>query len=321
MTWSALSKLLGVVATLFGTWLLYRVLSRYEAAEILGAVSELGVFDFALAIIFTLVSFAFLVLGEWAALVYADKRPGWNRITLTTIAALGIGHAIGMAAVSSAAIRYRMYRPSGVHLLDLGKVMLFSGLTAMAGMTTVGGIALLAQPHSIATMIDLEIGQIRMLGAALLASTAGYLALCALHLRAIRIGKLSLAPPRLRLAGVQLLAGVGNYAAVVGCLYACVRPFAEADYPTVATLYVGADAAALIGHVPGGWGVLEYVLTAALDQPHLIAGILVFRTIYYLVPLFIGLAVFLQDEVRRLRTRATRGEDSHPSGAAAGLRG
>ncbi|MGE0152090.1 MAG: YbhN family protein [Reyranellaceae bacterium] len=318
MTWSAISKLLGILATLFAAWLLWRVLSRYDAAEIFLALRRLGPVDVLLALFFAGLSFAFLSLGEFCAVRYAGQKVGVRRVARTAVAAIGIGHAVGLAALSSGAIRYRMYGRAGVPLAGLGRIMLFAGFTVAAGMTVVGGVAMVARPQAIAALIGLGVPGVRAAGLALLALAAGYLALCALHLRALQIGRLALALPSWKLAAVQTLAGAGNYAAVAGCLYACLRPFAEADYPTVATLFVGADATALIGHVPGGWGVLEYVLTAALHQPHLIAGILVFRSIYYLLPLFAGLAVFVHDEVAQWRARHADGGNA-PPGAAAGL--
>jgi uncharacterized membrane protein YbhN (UPF0104 family) len=319
MTWSTISKILGVAAALFGLWLLYRVLGRYDAAEVFGALEKLGTLDIVLAIVFAVASFAFLSLGEWCAVRHAGQKVRVRRVVRTTIAAIGIGHAVGLAALSSGAIRYRMYGRSDVALADLGKIMLFAGLTVAAGMTVVGGIAMVAQPDALAELLSRDLWEVRAIGVFLLALAATYIVLCALDLRSIRIKKITLALPSWRLATVQMLAGAANYAAIAGCLYACLRPFAEADYPTVATLFVGSDATALIGHVPGGWGVLEYVLTSALDQPHLIAGVLVFRVIYYLAPLFIGLGVFLQDEISGVRTRRAKDRIAPPSGAAAGL--
>ena len=318
MRWSAISKLAGAAASLLGLFLLYRVLSRYEAAEILEAVRDLSPLDIGLAIAFAAASFLALAAGEVLAVRYAGFRLGWARTAKVSTAAIGIGHAIGLAALSSGAVRYRMYRRHGADLPGLAKLMLFSGITVAAGMMTVGGIAMLARPQEIADLVGLASGQTRMLGGALLGVVLLYAGCCAAFSGSIRLFRVTLSLPPARLALGQIGAGALNYAAIAGCLYACLRPFAEAGYPTVAALYVGSDATAVIGHVPGGWGVLEYVLTAALDQPHLIAGILAFRTIYYLAPLFIGLGLFAQDEIAGLRDR-TSGEDADgaPHGRAA----
>lgn len=319
MTWRTFSRIIGVAAPLFGLWLLYRVLGRYNADEVLGALDSLTAVDLVLAGFFTIVSFIALTLGELCAVRYAGHRIGLGRVARTATAAIGIGRAVGLAALSSGAVRYRMYGRAGVPLLDLGKIMLFAGFTVAGGMASVGGIAMLVRPDAIARLIGFDPLHVRLAGAILLVLVAGYVGLCSLRLGAIRIRRLSLALPSPGLALGQIGAGIMNYSAIAACLYACLRPFAEADYPTVATLYVGADATALIGHVPGGWGVLEYVLTSALAQPHAIAGILVFRTIYYLVPLFVGLALFLHDEMAGMRNRDSDRTEQHRTHRAARL--
>ena len=304
MRLSVISKLAGVAATALGLYLLYRVLSRYEVDEIRSALGDLSAVDLGLAAGFGVVSFLALSAGEFLAVRYAGHALPPSRVAKTTVAAIGIGHALGLAAFSSGAIRYRMYGRDGVDLPELGKIMLFSGLTVACGIACVGSVAMLARPQAIAAFIGLRPGQTQWLGAALLTAVLLYLAACLFVRGAVRLLHMTIALPGIRLALGQAIAGSANYASIAACLFACVRPFADAGYPTVAALYVGSDAAAVIGHVPGGWGVLEYVLTAALAQPGLIAGILVFRTVYYLVPLFVGLAVFAQDELAALRDRS-----------------
>ncbi len=318
MRWSAISKLAGVAASLLGLFLLYRVLSRYEAAEIAEAIGDLSALDIGLALGFATVSFAALACGEILAVRYAGFRLGWLRTAKVSTAAIGIGHALGLAALSSGAVRYRMYRRHGADLPGLAKLMLFSGITVAAGMLSVGGIAMLGRPQEIAELIGIAPAETRLLGGALLGIVITYAVCCTSFSGSIRLFRINLSLPASGLALGQIAAGATNYAAIAGCLYACLRPFAEAGYPAVAALYVGSDAAAVIGHVPGGWGVLEYVLTAALDQPHLIAGILAFRTIYYLLPLFIGLALFAQDELVGFKERTGSEDlDRTPHGRAA----
>ena len=65
---------------------------------------------------------------------------------------------------------------------------------------------------------------------------------------------------------------------------------------------------AVVGHVPGGWGLLEFIVTNALSgDGQVLSGIVLFRAVYYLFPLFVGLLIFLIDEVRG--RRRTRGAD------------
>ena len=44
----------------------------------------------------------------------------------------------------------------------------------------------------------------------------------------------------------------------------------------------------MLAHVPGGLGVVEAVMLAALPGPQTLAGLVAFRAIYYLIPLGLG---------------------------------
>ena len=159
MRLSVISKLAGVAATALGLYLLYRVLSRYEVDEIRSALGDLSAVDLGLAAGFGVVSFLALSAGEFLAVRYAGHALPPSRVAKTTVAAIGIGHALGLAAFSSGAIRYRMYGRDGVDLPELGKIMLFSGLTVACGIACVGSVAMLARPQAIAAFIGLSPGQ------------------------------------------------------------------------------------------------------------------------------------------------------------------
>jgi glycosyltransferase 2 family protein len=58
-----------------------------------------------------------------------------------------------------------------------------------------------------------------------------------------------------------------------------------------------ANVTSLITHVPGGLGVIESVVMFLLPGVNLIGALIVFRFVYYLVPLAIGLPLFLATEL------------------------
>jgi uncharacterized membrane protein YbhN (UPF0104 family) len=68
-----------------------------------------------------------------------------------------------------------------------------------------------------------------------------------------------------------------NILCIGGVLYAALRSFVPAEYATIAALYVSSDITALTAHVPGGWGVLEYIVTSVLGEEHVLAGIVLCR--------------------------------------------
>jgi uncharacterized membrane protein YbhN (UPF0104 family) len=83
---------------------------------------------------------------------------------------------------------------------------------------------------------------------------------------------------------------------------------AALDYGQVLATQLSAAVIAVPTHVPGGLGVLEAVFVSVLGREvpagRLVAGLLAFRALYYLVPLALAAALHLALElgVRRRRT-------------------
>ena len=67
-----------------------------------------------------------------------------------------------------------------------------------------------------------------------------------------------------------------------------------------------ANATTMITHVPGGLGVIESVVMFLLPGANLIGSVLVFRFVYFLVPLFLGSLTFAVSEIAFRRADAAR---------------
>jgi uncharacterized membrane protein YbhN (UPF0104 family) len=126
------------------------------------------------------------------------------------------------------------------------------------------------------------------MGIGCLTLPAAYLILSAFVGKPLRIGRWSLDMPPFRLALGQVLIGSVNFAFVAACLHQALAAVAEVAYLGVASVYVIANATALVSHVPGGLGVIESVVMYLLPQNNLIGPLLVFRFVYFLVPLGLG---------------------------------
>jgi uncharacterized membrane protein YbhN (UPF0104 family) len=77
------------------------------------------------------------------------------------------------------------------------------------------------------------------------------------------------------------------------------------DYPHVLTVLLTTVVATLIVRVPGGLGVLETVFVALLSyrlpQGQLLAALLAYRGIYYLLPLMLATVGYAIAEMRARR--------------------
>ena len=57
-----------------------------------------------------------------------------------------------------------------------------------------------------------------------------------------------------------------------------------------------ANTATIITHAPGGLGVIETVVLFVLGRPELIGAVLVFRFVYFLLPLMAGIVTLVVSE-------------------------
>lgn len=308
MSWRLISAALGALATLLGLYLLYRVFQRYEMNDLVAALREMHPSAVALAGLCTILTFLGFGVAEYLAVGYAKgKPPAALTVLRVAVAGLGVGHSIGLAALSSGAIRYRMYTRRGLDLVDVAKVIFFSGVTVALGILITAATLILLRTELVAELVQVPSGTLVLMAVAFAALAAAYPVLCAIRRRPIRLRHTSIRLPKPRLALAQMGIGALNQMLIVATFYACLAPFTKASFLPIAALYVGADATAVISHVPGGWGVLEYIVLHFLNEPRLIAGIVAFRAIYYLVPLFVGLTVFLADEsLHMLKDRPRR---------------
>lgn len=296
--WRLLRYALAVAAVALAAFLLYRTLSQYEWPELVAAVSAVSYADLALALGFTAASYATLTLFDWLGLRYAGRPMPWRQAALASFCSLSLGHNIGFAALSSGAIRYRFYSRWGLGAADVARVILFCALTVGIGLITLAGLALLFSPDVAADMTGLSPTAIRLAGGLCLVATAIYLAAAAmLDGRALHFRGHQLEMPRLRMALAQAVIGTVNFAFVAAALHQAVQSVADVPYLQVAAVYVSANVATLITHAPGGLGVIESVVVFLLPHDSMIGAVLVFRFVYYLLPLALGGTVFMVSEL------------------------
>jgi hypothetical protein len=294
---------LGIVVTLLAAFLLYRTLSNYRLDEIIAAVWAIPFTRIALAGAFAAASYLCLTGFDWLALRYVEHPLRYRYVALASFVSLSLGHNIGFAALSSGAIRYRFYSRRGLSVGEIAKVILFCGITVGLGLAVLGGAALLLRSDIAMQMSGLGRAVTLTVGIACLAAPTGYLILAALVKRPLQIRNWRLEMPPFGLAAAQLIIAPLNFACVTACLHQTLLAVADLSYLTVAAAYVIAAASALITHVPGGLGVIETVVLYLLPEGRFIGALIMFRVIYFLVPLCLGAVAFALAEAAFARKR------------------
>jgi uncharacterized membrane protein YbhN (UPF0104 family) len=303
-SWWKMLLALAIVALAAG--LLYRTLSRYSLQDIVASIAMIPPTRIALATLFAAASYFCLTFFDYLAIRYVGHLLPYRKVAFASFVSLSLGHNIGLAALSSGTIRYRFYSRWGLKVGEIAKVVLFCGVTVGLGITTLGGVALLLRTELAGELTGLQFPLILALGLACLAAPIGYLLAAALVRQPLHIRSWSIKMPSLRLALGQIVIGPINFACVAACLHQSLAGLGDVSYLAVATAYVIAAVTSLIMHVPGGLGVIETVVLFLLPQAHFIGGLLVFRMIYFLVPLCLGAPLFAIYELARRRQRVAR---------------
>ena len=289
-------RLLIAAAICLAVLLVYRSLGRYSFEEIEESVGAIPGWRLASALGFVACSYLCLTGFDALALRYAGKPLSYPRTALASFTSLSIGHNVGLAALSSGAVRYRFYSRWGLSAEQVAKVIVFCGVTVGLGLATLAGLALLLRPGGDPNLLGLDRPAAILLGLVCLALPLAYVLICAFVRRRLRLWSWSFEPPRPALALGQIVIGTLNFSCVAACIHQLLAGFSDAGYLDVASAYVTANIAALISHVPGGLGVLEATMLNILPDAESIGALVAFRVLYFFVPVTIGVPILIASE-------------------------
>jgi uncharacterized membrane protein YbhN (UPF0104 family) len=296
-----LQPLIGVAAFGLAAFLVYRALKQHSMDEIIDSLRSISLGHLALGAALTAISFLCLTGYDTLAVRYTERDLPYRKIALVSFIALSIGHTLGLAALSSGAVRYRFYTQWGLSPGDVGRIVLFCGMTVALGLGTVAGISAMLRPDLIAEIFGVSQAAVTAVGILPLLAVAGYVGLAVFVRRPIRIRRFQLPLPPARLAFGQIVVGTADFLSVSAVLHQMLSASANVGFFPVAAVYSLANAAAIMSHVPGGLGVIEAIVLSLYPGANVIGALIAFRAVYYLIPFAIGCLVFGAMELARRR--------------------
>lgn len=279
-------------------WLLYRELSDFQYEEFQEGLKDIDARDIAWALGLTALNYVILFGYDYLAIRYLKHPlPAWKLMLASfvgNVASLNFGSLLGGTSV-----RYRFYslwKFSGLEILQLVVIL---GLTFWLGVCLLAGIVFLAADFPIPAKLAerLPVADVQIVGAVLIALVAGYLAVCALRRRPLRIFKaeVPLPPPWLSLS--QIAVSCADLMVVAGVFYVLLPEAANASYFEALGVFLLGWVVAAFTHVPGGLGVFELIMVVFLTEDQVIAAALVFRAIYLLLPMTIAGCLLVAHEL------------------------
>lgn len=299
-----------IIACIFlgAVYLLYKEISKYSIADIKMSLSQISTGSILLSLFLAVINYIILIGYDWLALKGIHKVLPITKVSLVSFVGQAVSYNFG-ALLGGSTVRFRFYSSWGFSPMDIVRLVLMLAITFWVGaLGLVGAIFVVAPPE-----IPAELGMHmpispRPLGFILVLVAVGYLVICKRIHKPIHIFGKEFAFPPFHIAVAQLIVAGADLIAAGACLYVLLPPDSGVSFIEFLPSYLMGMVAVVLTHVPGGAGVLEVVilhLTTASRQS-VLAALLCFRVIYYLLPLLLAAVVFALYEIR-LQTSQSSG--------------
>jgi glycosyltransferase 2 family protein len=210
--------------------------------------------------------------------------------------------------VGGVAMRYRLYSRLGLDSATITRIFSLSIATNWLGYILLAGIVFSAGMVPIPGGWFIGETTLRIIGVVLLAVVAVFLWACAFSKRRRwTIRRQTLQLPSLRMALFQFAVSSANWLLMGAIIWLLLAR--QVDYPIVLGVLLISSIAGVIIHIPAGIGVLEAVFLALLSGQHashgtIIAALLAYRVLYFILPLLLALVLYLMLESRAKHLRA-----------------
>jgi uncharacterized membrane protein YbhN (UPF0104 family) len=288
MPWRRIGVLLSACIIAFSLYILWRRLQHLDVDRVAAALAAKPWQQIAAAAAAIAASYVTLTFYDWFALRTIGKLHVPYRIAaLASFTSYSIGHNIGATVFTGGAIRYRIYSHYGLRVLDIAKLCFVTGLTFWLGNIAVLGLGLVYVPAAATAVDHLPPLTNRMLGVAALVALAGYLMYVWRKPRAFGTDRWQVILPNGPLTLLQLGIGLADLffcALAMSLLIPSQPPIA---FAALSVVFVFATLFGFASHAPGSLGVFDAAMLVGLsqfDREELVAGLLLFRLIYFIIP-------------------------------------
>ena len=256
----------------------------------------------------TALNYVALTGYDFVAFAYLGKRLARWRVMLTSFLAYAIANNLGLAMLSGATVRYRFYSRWGVTAEELSRIVFSYSVTFWLGLFALGGLSLLTMPLPELSQFRAD-DLARAGGVVLVLLPAAYLAMTLVRRTPLRIWRFALPVPTPAVALAQFAVSVVDWV-LAGAVLFVLLPGGAVRFLPFLGAFLLSILAGNISHVPGGLGVFEgtmlLFLNRSVEAGQLLAALVVYRAVYYLMPLALASAVLVVDEAARRRGTAAR---------------
>jgi hypothetical protein len=303
-------------------YVLYHMLRGIDVGEVIEAIKGTEPRSIALAALFVAAGYFTLTFYD----LFAVRAIGRNDIpyrinALAAFTSYSIGHNVGASVFTGGAVRYRIYSAWGLNAIDVAKICFLAGLTFWLGNAAVLGLGIAYHPEAAAAIDQLPPWLNRIAAFAIIIA---YVVWVWMRPRNVGRGPWTVMLPGGPLTLLQIAIGIVDLGFCALAMYVLMPDEPYVGFVVVAVIFVSATLLGFASHSPGGLGVFDAAMLYGIlhfdkqmDREDLLAGMLLFRLLYYLAPFVISVIlltfreVILSARLKRL-PRVTPGAGAEP---------
>ena len=214
-----------------------------------------------------MLSYFILTFYDRLGTIYAGHKVSYGRVAFASFCAYALSHNLGFAAVSGAAVRYRLYAHWGLTPLQIGKTVAFCSLTFGLGGMVLGG----AHPVPRAARDPVLRPRICRTSAmyarrrAAVGDRARLRDACRACCGRVRLFGHTIELPGWRMAMLQVLLATVDVAVTATIFYALLPAAPGLTWLIFLGVYVASYTAGLAANLPGGIGVFDTAMLFGLE--------------------------------------------------------
>ncbi|MDF7667315.1 bifunctional lysylphosphatidylglycerol flippase/synthetase MprF [Orbaceae bacterium ESL0727] len=319
--------LFGLLIFVIALFVCWKLLEEINLDDIKWAMHQLSVHVIVYACLAAMGSYIMLIFYEISAARYAGVNLPLPTLIMGGICASAIGNAIGLSALSGGAVRCRLYFKHGLTAIAVARMSIFVTLSLGCTLPLLAAVTALIHVDDTMSALHLSANSVKGIAFAVIAL---YIALLLFlwrqqlpekpnpYTRLFQIFRWKICLPGCRLAASQFAITLLD-AIFAGAILYFLLP-EQPNFITFIMVYILALVAGVLSHVPGGVGVFEAIILAALSSTispaSLTVALVIYRIIYIIIPLIIAAILLLLNESKRYLT-APQQTKENTSGIAA----
>ncbi len=301
--WKRLGIAASILIIVIAISTLVRMLKGVDINVVLLALRDTSPMQVVLAALCCACAFFTLTFYDLFALrTIGRKHVPYRIAALSSFTSYTVGHNVGATVFTGGAIRFRIYSEWGLSAIDVAKICFVSGLTFWLGNLTVLGLGMIWHPEAATPMNLLPPEVNRLIGVGCIAGIAAYLTWLSLGKGRRELGQngWKVVLPSTRLTLLQIAIGVVDLGFCALAMYILMPSNPHIDFLSLAVVFILSTLLGFASHAPGSLGVFDAAMLVALPQfskEHLLAALLVFRLLYFVIPFMISITLLASREL------------------------